>query len=132
MAVYATQYLKAQQVRQLMVAEFKKLLSTVDVLVGPANPLPIGPQGQQKMVNIDGVEYPSRVASAGYTNVYNLTGMPALVLPCGFTDEGTTLPIGLQIAGRWFDDATVLKVADAYERATDWHLRVPPYPEAFD
>jgi len=56
--------------------------------------------------------------------VFNLSGHPAASIPCGFTAGG--LPVGLQIVGRPFDEATVLRVADAYQRATDWHRRRPP------
>jgi aspartyl-tRNA(Asn)/glutamyl-tRNA(Gln) amidotransferase subunit A len=55
---------------------------------------------------------------------FNLTGLPAMSVPCGFTSSG--LPIGLQIAGKPFDEATVLRVAHAYEQQTDWHRRHPP------
>jgi len=58
------------------------------------------------------------------TGPFNLTGQPALTLPCGFTNAG--LPIGLQIVGRPFQDEVVLQVAYAYERATEWHKRRPP------
>jgi aspartyl-tRNA(Asn)/glutamyl-tRNA(Gln) amidotransferase subunit A len=54
----------------------------------------------------------------------NLAGLPGISIPCGFTKAG--LPIGLQLIGKPFDEATVLKVAHAYEQATDWHLRKPP------
>ncbi|MCH9036229.1 MAG: amidase, partial [Chloroflexi bacterium] len=57
------------------------------------------------------------------TTPYNLSGLPAVSVPCGFTRSG--LPIGMQIGGRAFDEATVLQVASAYERATDWHTRHP-------
>jgi aspartyl-tRNA(Asn)/glutamyl-tRNA(Gln) amidotransferase subunit A len=53
-----------------------------------------------------------------------LAGLPGLSLPCGF--DGNGLPIGLQIMGGAFDEATVLRVAQAYEQATDWHKRRPP------
>ena len=76
-----------------------------------------------KMVNIDGVEYPSRVASAGYTNVYNLTGMPALTLPMGFDDDG--MPMGLQIAAAHFREEVVYCVAAAFEDAAGWCHRHP-------
>jgi aspartyl-tRNA(Asn)/glutamyl-tRNA(Gln) amidotransferase subunit A len=55
---------------------------------------------------------------------FNLTGQPALALPCGFSDDG--LPIGLQVIGRAFDEATVYRVAHAYEQASPWHARRPP------
>jgi len=54
----------------------------------------------------------------------SLAGLPGLSLPCGFDDAG--LPIGLQIIGNAFDEAMVLRVAHAYEQATDWHTRRPP------
>ena len=54
----------------------------------------------------------------------SLAGVPAVSVPCGFT--AARLPVGLQLAGRAFDEATVLRAADAYERATRWHEEVPP------
>ena len=54
-----------------------------------------------------------------------MTGLPALVLPCGFSSGPPRLPIGLQIYGRAFDEATVLRVGHAYEQATDWHRQKP-------
>ena len=55
---------------------------------------------------------------------FNVLGLPALSLPCGFTADG--LPIGLQIVGHAFDEAGILGIAQAYEQATDWHRRRPP------
>jgi len=60
------------------------------------------------------------------TRPFNFSGHPACAVPCGFTAGG--LPIGMQIVGRPFDEATVLRAADAYQRATDWHTRRPPVP----
>jgi aspartyl-tRNA(Asn)/glutamyl-tRNA(Gln) amidotransferase subunit A len=57
------------------------------------------------------------------TMPFNVLGQPAISLPCGFTEAG--LPIGLQIVGHAFDEAGVLRVAETYERATDWHERRP-------
>lgn len=59
-----------------------------------------------------------------YTHLYNSTGLPAIQVPCGFEKDG--LPVGLQIAGKPFDESTVLQFAHAYERETDWHQRRPP------
>ena len=59
-----------------------------------------------------------------FTCPFNLTGQPAISLPCGFDSLG--LPVGLQIVGRPFDEETVLRAAHAYEQATEWHLRRPP------
>ena len=55
---------------------------------------------------------------------FNFTGLPALAVPCGFSASG--LPLSLQIAGRAFEEATVLRVGHAYEQATEWHTRRPP------
>jgi Asp-tRNA(Asn)/Glu-tRNA(Gln) amidotransferase A subunit family amidase len=73
---------------------------------------------------VDGVEYDLRQTGPEYTGIYNIVGNPALVLPAGFSSEGT--PIGLQIAGRWWDEATVVQIGHAFEQATPWHLRRPP------
>jgi aspartyl-tRNA(Asn)/glutamyl-tRNA(Gln) amidotransferase subunit A len=59
-----------------------------------------------------------------YCPPFNITGMPAVSVPNGFSSSG--LPLGFQIAGPLFDDARVLRAARAYERATDWHTRRPP------
>ena len=58
------------------------------------------------------------------TRPFNISGVPVVSVPCGFTDSA--MPIGVQIAGRPFDEATVLRVAHAYEQVTDWHTRRPP------
>ena len=58
-----------------------------------------------------------------FTVSANLAGLPGISVPCGFSSDG--LPIGFQLMGRMFDEATLLRVADAYERATDWHTRAP-------
>ena len=58
-----------------------------------------------------------------FTLALSLAGLPGLSIPCGFDGQG--LPIGLQIMGRAFDEATILRVAHAYEHATDWHTRRP-------
>ena len=62
----------------------------------------------------------------GFRGLYSLSGAPALSIPCGFTSErGTDLPLAMQIAGRHFEEATVLRAAYAYEQATTWHSRRP-------
>ncbi len=72
---------------------------------------------------INGQKEEVGAAMSRFTKVFNLTGSPAVTVPCGFTRAG--LPIGLQIAGRPFDEATVLRVAHAYESHTEWHKRRP-------
>jgi Asp-tRNA(Asn)/Glu-tRNA(Gln) amidotransferase A subunit family amidase len=65
-----------------------------------------------------------RVSKRSFTSPLNVAGLPALTFPCGFSREG--LPIGLQLAGRAWDEGLLLRVADAYQQATDWHTRRPP------
>jgi Asp-tRNA(Asn)/Glu-tRNA(Gln) amidotransferase A subunit family amidase len=62
----------------------------------------------------------------GNTFIGNMTGLPAIVVPCGFTQDQPTLPLGIQFYARPFDEATLFRVSDAYERATDWHTRRAP------
>jgi aspartyl-tRNA(Asn)/glutamyl-tRNA(Gln) amidotransferase subunit A len=70
------------------------------------------------------------MAVSANTRPFNYLGLPAVSVNCGFDPNG--LPIGLQIAGRPFAEARVLKVADAYQRDTDFHLRRPPVLDAAD
>ena len=121
--ISATLYHKAQQVRRLVQEEMAQALQKVDVLVGPVSRTPPGPIP----VRADGRGDAAAITLAterNYCRPYNLTGMPAISVPCGFSPDG--LPVGLQIAGRLFEDATVLKVAHAYEQATEWHNMHPP------
>lgn len=108
-----------------LTAAMRQTLETVDVLLTPTTPVPATRIGQET-VRYGGIEEPVLLAMIRCTYPFNATGLPALSLPCGFTSA--ELPIGLQIAGRPFDEATVLRVAHAYEQATTWHLRRPPAP----
>ena len=116
----ATDYVKAQRLRLQLQAELEAVLAQADVLVCPADPT-LTPKvgdasvllGRERMW----FEY-------GTVNLGNLTGAPALVLPCGFTPDG--MPVGLQLFGRAFDEAGVLSFGYGYEQATDWHRRRPP------
>lgn len=103
----ATQYLKGQQARRVLVDRFKTVFEQIDVLVTPTTPI-LAPTIAE-----------SRGAEAlrlllGYTRLFNVLGLPTLSVPCGVSTTG--LPIGLQIAGRPFEEATILRVAHAYER----------------
>jgi aspartyl-tRNA(Asn)/glutamyl-tRNA(Gln) amidotransferase subunit A len=110
---HGSEYVQAQRARQIVKEDFEKVLREVDVIVTPT-------RGDVAMTFPEAYEDYSRGPS--YTPMYNMTGLPAISIPCGFADG---LPIGLQIAGRPFDEATVLRAAHAYERATDWHTRRP-------
>jgi aspartyl-tRNA(Asn)/glutamyl-tRNA(Gln) amidotransferase subunit A len=101
----------------------RRVLTDVDALVTPTTPVPATLIGQD-MVSFAGAEEPVIFAMIRCTFPFNVTRLPALSVPCGFTRGN--LPIGLQIAGRPFDEATVLRIGHAYQTATDWHKRQPP------
>jgi aspartyl-tRNA(Asn)/glutamyl-tRNA(Gln) amidotransferase subunit A len=121
--VSASDYLKAEQLRALLIEDFAAVLRRVDVIVTPASPVTAWQRGQRSVIT-GGVEESPLAASWRLTYPFNLTGLPALSLPCGFDSRG--LPVGLQIAGRPFDEATVLRVAQAYENVRGWNAIVPP------
>jgi aspartyl-tRNA(Asn)/glutamyl-tRNA(Gln) amidotransferase subunit A len=104
---------------------FRRTLEEYDVLIAPATRVTATEIGQQT-VTVQGAELPVSMAMAGMTMPFNLAGLPALSLPCGFSGSG--MPIGMQIAGRPFDEATVLRAGHAYEQATEWHLKRPVLP----
>ncbi len=120
----AAAYQKAAKLRQVLRQQILDALEEVDVLVMPTSsiPAPIIPEKagiESKQEVIDG--------SAGrrsFTAPFNLSNTPALSINCGFTSQN--LPIGLQIAGKPFAEATLFRVAQAYEQATDWGNRRPP------
>jgi aspartyl-tRNA(Asn)/glutamyl-tRNA(Gln) amidotransferase subunit A len=121
--VSGADYLKGQRVRVLVRNEVNAALAGCDVLVAPSTPIAAPEVGQEAM-EVNGERQPVRPSLIRFTRPFNATGHPAASVPCGFTAGG--LPIGLQIVGRAFDEATVLRVADAYQRVTDWHSRRPP------
>ena len=123
--VTAPQYLKAQRVRRLLRDQSLQALEHVDVLVVPATPMTAKPI-DQPVVRFGDEDIIVVAHLARFTRPSNLTGLPAISLPCGFDEQG--LPIGLQIIGRSFDESTVLRVAHAYESSTEWHKRQPPLP----
>lgn len=112
----------ALRARDALATAMRRVLETVDVLVTPSTAIPAAPIGHETVRLGDG-EDSILFAMIRCTAPFNAAGLPALSLPCGFTRGG--LPIGLQIAGRPFDETTVLRVGHAYEQATDWHRRIP-------
>jgi aspartyl-tRNA(Asn)/glutamyl-tRNA(Gln) amidotransferase subunit A len=120
--VSGAHYVRAQQVRALVAREVDEALARRDVLLAPATPLAAPVLGERETTLGDG---PSDVRAAllRCTRPFNFSGHPACAAPCGFTAGG--LPIGLQLVGRPFDEATVLRIVDAYQRLTDWHTRRP-------
>ncbi len=116
-------YVRALQARTRIIADVRGVLQRVDVLVGPAVPIP-APRIGQETENLDGEERPVSVILSALTPLHNLSGLPTVTVPCGYTVA--SLPAGLQIAARPLEETMVLRVADAYERATTSQGRRPP------
>ena len=116
---YDAYYLKAQKVRTLIRQDFLDAFEKVDTLLTPVAPTPAFALGEK--VNDPLQMYLSDI----YTIPANLAGTCAMSLPCGFSTNG--LPIGLQLIGKPFDEATLLHTAHAFEQATEWHQRKPEF-----
>jgi aspartyl-tRNA(Asn)/glutamyl-tRNA(Gln) amidotransferase subunit A len=116
----ATDYVKAQRLRGQLQMELAAALQEADVLVCPADPTLTPKVGEAP--RLEGREL--KWFEYGTVNLGNLTGAPALVLPCGFTPDG--MPVGLQLFGRPFDEALLLAFGHAYEQATAWSRRRAP------
>jgi aspartyl-tRNA(Asn)/glutamyl-tRNA(Gln) amidotransferase subunit A len=117
----AAYYYKAIQLRTLLRAQILEALESVDLLLSPTAGVPAQPLSPDPVIT--GRENVNRTPFL-LTTVPSLANLPALAVPCGFSEEG--LPLSLQIAGRPFDETTVLRAGHAYEQATDWHTRRPP------
>ena len=114
---YDAYYLKAQKIRRLIAADFQKAFESCDVIMGPTSPSVAFAFGAK---SADPVQmYLSDI----YTISTNLAGLPGMSLPCGF--GANNMPVGLQIIGRWFGEAKMLQAAHQYQKATDWHTRMP-------
>jgi aspartyl-tRNA(Asn)/glutamyl-tRNA(Gln) amidotransferase subunit A len=114
---YDAYYLKAQKARTLLKRDFERAFERCDLIAAPVSPSAAFGVGEK-------TADPLRMyLSDIFTISVNLAGAPALSIPCGFTKD--SLPIGLQLIGRPFDEASIFKAAYAYESATDWHRRKP-------
>jgi aspartyl-tRNA(Asn)/glutamyl-tRNA(Gln) amidotransferase subunit A len=114
---YDAYYLKAQKVRRLIARDFAAAFARCDLIMGPTTPTTAFALGAK---TDDPVQmYLNDI----FTIPAPLAGLPALSVPCGFDAQG--LPVGLQLTGKHFAEALLLGAAHQYQRATDWHLRVP-------
>ncbi len=113
LAVSAVEYINDQRLRRKFVQETVEVLQQVDVLISPtcSRTAPLIADGDPT------------AELARLTAPYDVTGIPAISIPCGYDRNG--MPIGLMIGGRHFDEATVCRVAHAYEQSTDWILQRP-------
>jgi len=114
---YDAYYLKAQQVRTLLRRDYQQAFERADLIATPTTPTPAFTLGEKTSDPIQ--MYLNDI----FTVSANLTGLPAISVPCGFSGDG--LPIGVQLTGRMFDEASLLRAADAYQRDTAFHTRVP-------
>ena len=127
--VSGADYVQSQRVRRFMIRDFEKAFEQVDVIFAPGVATEANPIEEDLLTD----KLPTRDVPAGMITLWeivsrmtfpaNLTGVPALVLPCGFSTAG--LPLSLQVMGRHYDEGTVYRVGAAYEQATDWHSRRP-------
>jgi aspartyl-tRNA(Asn)/glutamyl-tRNA(Gln) amidotransferase subunit A len=116
---YDAYYGQAQKVRTLVRRDFDRAFETVDLLVAPTTPgvaFKMGEKADPLQMYLNDI----------FTVPVSLAGLPGVSIPGGFTRAG--LPIGLQLIGRAFDEATLLRAAHAYQTVTDWHLRRPSLP----
>jgi len=115
-------YVRAQRVRLWLVRELDRTLAESAALLLPVSPITAYPLGARR-VNVDGHEEDVGQAVTRYTPLASVTGRPAVALPCGLSSDG--LPIAFQVLGHQRDEATVLRIARAYERVADWQPRHP-------
>ena len=120
--ISAVDYLQAQRARRLFYQQSCDLFKNVDLLAGPTVPITACNIGTEE-VQIGNTRMGVIPLLTQHTRPYNLNGFPAITVPCGFSKNG--LPIGFQLAGKPFDEVTVLRAAFAYEQATEWHRRRP-------
>ncbi|WP_297374376.1 Asp-tRNA(Asn)/Glu-tRNA(Gln) amidotransferase subunit GatA [Acidiferrobacter sp.] len=113
---YDAYYVKALRLRRLIADDFARAFERCDILAGPVSPSTAFPLGAK---NTDPV---SMYLNDIFTIPINLAGLPALSLPAGFAGG---LPVGLQLVGRYLDEARLLNAAHRFQQATDWHTRVP-------
>lgn len=112
---YEAYYLKAQKVRALIKKDFEEAFRICDCIVTPTTPMPAFKIGEK-------IDNPLQMYLCDiFTIPANLSGIPAISIPCGFSREG--LPIGLQIMGRHFDEELLLRVAYTFEQNTNWHKK---------
>ena len=120
--ISARDYIRAQQARRAFTREMLALMAQVDVLLTPTMALP-APRADESdtPLRAGGEIVPDGTLRCTFP--FNMTGQPALSLPCGFTSDG--MPIGLQIVGARFGEAAILRLGHAYQRVTTWHTRRP-------
>jgi len=120
--VKAVDYLRAQHQRRLFASSLRAAMQPVDALILPTQPIPAIPGTQMgQEISIDGIKENASTAMLRLTMPFNLAGLPAIAFPCGFSTSG--LPLGVQVVGKPFEEAMILRIAHMYQQMTDWHRR---------
>ena len=119
----AVDYIKALRVRTVLMEEMRRVFQTCDVLMLPAGNA--APKLEEEIVGTDAPSDPPMPPRPDSFNIANVTGIPAIVLPCGFTAGPPPLPLGIQFCAKPFNEAALFRVGHAYQSATDWHKRTP-------
>ncbi|RJF76985.1 amidase [Rhodopseudomonas palustris] len=122
LGVPALSYLEAMRWRGVALAEFVAAIAGVDAVLAPVSPVPAPTIAESDVGNSLNAEAVIQRLTR-FTRPINYLGLPSLAMPCGFAASG--LPIGLQLFGRAFDEATLLRIGAAWQRATDFHTKVP-------
>ncbi len=116
---YDAYYLKAQRIRRIIAQDFQNVFEQCDIIAGPVAPSVAGKIGEK-------ISDPTQMYLEDiYTLSPNLAGLPAMSAPCGFGNHG--MPVGLQLIGNYFSEASLLQVAHAYQQETDWHKSPSPF-----
>ena len=115
-ALRVSDYIRARRSQVTLCRQFEDFFKNYDLLLTPTTPIAAPPISGPNAIDM------ARLLTR-YTAPFNLTGLPAISIPCGFTDED--LPVGLQIIAAPWQEAKLLQAAFAFEAATDWHLREP-------
>jgi aspartyl-tRNA(Asn)/glutamyl-tRNA(Gln) amidotransferase subunit A len=123
--ILAKDYLHAQRYRELLGRSFAAAFKSIDILATPTITL-LATRIEEDEVVIRGERKSTHLSMLHNTEPLDLTGLPALSVPCGFSASG--LPVGLQLIGRPFDESRILRVGHSFQKATDWHLRRPTLP----
>lgn len=119
----AVDYLAALQARRIIRREWANVFEKIDILITPTTPVTATKFGDQT-ADVPGGPKPLVRAYLDLTLPFNLTGYPAITIPCGFSKSG--MPIGMQLVGKPFTESMLLRAAHQYQQETDWHLRRPP------
>lgn len=120
--IFASDYVRAQRIRSLIVKDLAKSMSRIDVLAMPTAPICATELGQTK-VKIGRGTVTVRSVLARFTTIFSLAGFPSISVPCGFDSSG--LPVGLQLVAKPFQESLLFRAANGYQSNTRWHERIP-------